>query len=491
MLAPAEAALPLLRSAGDEFQLAYGLIALGAATDASGDPTRALVHLGEALSIIRRRPRHVILAFALYWYGRAALDTGDRAGARAAFDEAIRTGRELGHRPAIAHPLRMAARIAFLEDRPDAAAAQYAESALLHYQTDDRWGLANALEGMAAVAVGTGRAEAGVRLMAAAELVRERLVSALGSAERGERERHLQAARRSLGSRFDDARAAGRALRLEEVMDLVAEIPRGPSAPAPPPEEPAPPPAAVSAPAALRVLALGPLQIFRGSDPIDSTAWGSARPRELLIFLLLARGGRTKEEVGLALWPEASAAQLRNSFHVTLHRLRKALGTADWIVQSNERYQVDPALALEFDVDRFERETADAIRADSAPALERALAWYRGDFLDGEPVGDWHQAHRDRLRLLFADGAMALGLAHLRQDRAAKAAEVFRRVLVRDELREEAWRQLMICHARLGERAQATRLYQQLVTVLAQELESEPDPETAELHHRIQAGASV
>ena len=81
----------------------------------------------------------------------------------------------------------------------------------------------------------------------------------------------------------------------------------------------------------LRVLALGPLQVFV-DGPIDRVAaWGSARPRELLVFLLMHPEGRTKEQVGLAFWPDASPAQLRNSFHVTLHRLRKALGGAEWI----------------------------------------------------------------------------------------------------------------------------------------------------------------
>ena len=106
------------------------------------------------------------------------------------------------------------------------------------------------------------------------------------------------------------------------------------------------PPVAPAAADTLRVLALGPLQVFVGDDAIDTTVWGSARPRELLVYLLMHPDGRTKEQVGLAFWPEASAAQLRNSFHVTLHRLRKALRNPDWITLSNDRYRVDP------DVDR-------------------------------------------------------------------------------------------------------------------------------------------
>src|SRR5258705_1221458 len=122
-------------------------------------------------------------------------------------------------------------------------------------------------------------------------------------------------------------------------------------------------PPVVPASDTLRVMALGPLQVFVGNEAIDTTVWGSARPRELLVYLLMHADGRTKEQVGLAFWPEASSAQLRNSFHVTLHRLRKALRNPEWITLSNDRYRVDPGVIAEFDVAEFERDVISARRA--------------------------------------------------------------------------------------------------------------------------------
>jgi DNA-binding SARP family transcriptional activator len=242
------------------------------------------------------------------------------------------------------------------------------------------------------------------------------------------------------------------------------------------------------------VLALGPLQVVVDGEPVDATAWGSARTRELLVYLLLHPDGRTKEQVGLAFWPEASPAQLRNSFHVTLHRLRKALRHPEWIVLAHDRYRVDPAIVEEFDVVAFEREATAARRAlargteGAAVALERALARFHGDLLDGEPAGDWHQEHRDHLQRLFVDALLALAEHHAAEERWAKAADAYRRVLARDELHEEALRALMQCHARLGERAQALRLYQRFAERLQAELDVEPDEETAELYESIQRG---
>jgi DNA-binding SARP family transcriptional activator len=207
--------------------------------------------------------------------------------------------------------------------------------------------------------------------------------------------------------------------------------------------------------------------------------------------------GRTKEQVGLAFWPDASSAQLRNSFHVTLHRLRKALGGVDWVTLENDRYRIDQALVQVFDVPEFERELADARRAmkrkesGAVSLLEQALTRFRGDFLDGEPAGDWHLEHRDRFQRLFVDALMELGGRLLEEERYEKAAEAFRRVLARDELHEEALLALMRCHAALGERSHALRVYRRFADKLREELEAEPDDETVRFAERLQQGASL
>ena len=76
--------------------------------------------------------------------------------------------------------------------------------------------------------------------------------------------------------------------------------------------------------------------------------------RELLLFLLLHERV-TKEEIGLALWPDSSSAQVRNAFHVTLHHLRRQLGPERWIVFDRNSYRLDrapsPDVALDADVD--------------------------------------------------------------------------------------------------------------------------------------------
>jgi len=246
----------------------------------------------------------------------------------------------------------------------------------------------------------------------------------------------------------------------------------------------------------LRVDVLGPLEVRIGDRVVPSTAWGSARPRELLVMLLMHPDGCTKEQIGLAFWPEASTTQLRNNFHVTLHRLRKALGHAEWIALAQERYRIDPAAVASFDVTTFEQQARVALDKarsgdDAIAALERATALYRGDFMDGEAAGDWHITHRDRLLRLYIEMLMALGEAHTRQQRYAKAAEAYRRVLVRDELHEDAVRALMQSLERGGERSSALRLYERFAERLKQELRAKPSATTVALHRELSRGEGV
>jgi DNA-binding SARP family transcriptional activator len=243
--------------------------------------------------------------------------------------------------------------------------------------------------------------------------------------------------------------------------------------------------------AALRVRALGPLEIAVGERPLTG-GWGATRARELLLLLLCHPAGMTKEQVGAALWPEASTAQVRNSFHVTLHRLRKALGDEVPIVAEDDRYRLDPAVPCELDAVRFEAQLAAALaNGAGVEPLEAALALYRGPLFDGEAVGEWHLERRERLQERFHAGLLALAAAHAEAGRAREAADAYRRLLASDPMHEDACRGLMTTLARLGERAQALRAYRDVASRLWDELGTEPDPETTELFERLQAGARL
>ena len=242
---------------------------------------------------------------------------------------------------------------------------------------------------------------------------------------------------------------------------------------------------------ALHVTDLGPLQITLGGKPLASEGRASNRARELLVFLLTHPPGPTKEEVGVAFWPDATSEQVKNSFHVTLHRLRKLLGGSEAIVADGARYVV--AIPHVVASRRFESELAAALRNASSDTaqLEAALAIYQGDFLQGEDAGEWCLPMRAHLRQLHLRGLFALGQAHESRGRYTDAAETYGRVLTRDPFHEPAARQLMICRSRLGSRSESLLVYRQLEQRLREDLEATPEPETATLYRRLRQNEAV
>jgi DNA-binding SARP family transcriptional activator len=255
-------------------------------------------------------------------------------------------------------------------------------------------------------------------------------------------------------------------------------------------------PALASAPVpSLAVRALGALDVTVNGAPLSRKSWGFAKARELLLYLLVHNEGRTREQIGAALWPEASSAQVRNNFHVALHLLRRGIGHAEWIRFERERYRLDVPGEIAFDARTFEDTVTAALRAGKRGALpiedvRGALALYRGDFLDGESVGDWHLEQRDRLVRLREAAREALGTALVASERWDEAIAVLAQVVERDPLSERAYRALMVARARSGDRNGALREFRRLEEIFRRE-EMKPGRETLELHRRLQAGATV
>ncbi|HEY0153149.1 MAG TPA: BTAD domain-containing putative transcriptional regulator [Longimicrobium sp.] len=285
----------------------------------------------------------------------------------------------------------------------------------------------------------------------------------------------------------------GEAMTMGEAIDYAFAMYPAPIAPDAPEPRTAEAPPADAPPEILRVLTLGGFQVIHKGEPMSAAEWVHARPRELMLYLLCHPQGRTRDQIGLVFWPDSSAAQVKNSFHVTLHRLRKIVDRPDLVVQENERYRINPELRVFFDAAAFEREVPSALRElesgpDAVARLESALALYRGDFLEGESVGDWHLSFHDRLRRLYVDALSALADAQMRRAEYARASETLERLVLKEDLDEDAHRRLMTALAHAGRRDRAMRHYERLTTLLRRELDAEPEEETILLFDEIRGG---
>lgn len=490
-----EAAMPLLRAGGDLPALWTAMAKRGAAVMLAGDVPRAQQLLAAAVEATAHLPADDITAiFAHFWHSWASYLAGDLADARAHIQRNLQVALGAALPTAVAHSTAVLARIEIASGDRELGCRYAAEALEMEAALADSWGLSLVLDAVALLAAQRGRGEDAVRLMAGTHALRDRSALALPGVVEHEVRDAREALRAALGV-FDACWSEGLALSTSALTTLAtAEVSRQTS------ELGLPVAlagvrgrlgAAVSPRAALCVRALGALDVAVGARRLDASAWGSARARELLVYLLLHPEGRTKDQVGLAFWPDASPAQLRNSFHVTLHRLRRALGGAEWVLSEGERYRVDASGGIEFDVPAFEAAVTEALRAatrqseDAAQRLEAALALYRGDFLDGEPVGDWHLECRERLQRQMLQGLLALGALHSRVGRPAPALEAYRRALARDPLTEEAVRGAMQACLALGDRAQAAREFARFRKRLAAEVGAQPAAETLRLAREL------
>lgn len=475
---------------GEAYALAYHGVSYGQQRDArTVEPTmRAMAYFREQKDLYGLRLCLVVLST---YYGsigamEAARDTGK---------EAVEVARAYGLDRELAIALQVFAAVNMnLGDFAGAEPLIRESLAALRRDPSVFW-TARGLQQLGIVNVRIADVERGAFLMGCAEVARESIGSNFFGPDFYLIEQAIAAGRAAAGdSAFDLAWKSGRAAPLEEVMDEEARmVARKTPATAAPVTVSAPP---------LEVRSLGRLEILRDGQPLPADAWRYAKPRELLLYLLTHPDGRTRDQIGVVFWPDASATQVKNNFHVMLHHVRKAIGRADLIVFDGERYRIAWERGVILDAREFEDRALSGLRAlkdvrnptdeqRAIGALRVALDQYRGEFLPGDEAGDWASEMRDRLRRLYTDALMLMGQRLLLRGENREAAEAFRRVVGVDELHEQANRQLMLALTRAGERSEALRQYERLSRLLQADLEAEPERETKALYERLRRAETV
>ncbi len=427
------------------------------------------------------------LSLTHFGLGLAAAREGDADAARAHALEALALQRTAGDRWNLGQILTLLGEVEAGEGRLDRAAEHLRQALEAFRAVGDRASLAHVLGCLAAVEEGRGRALRAVRLAGAGSAVAEgceaRYPYALHSEEDGAEA--LDRLRRTVGEEaFVEEWSAGRALALGEAVALALERARRA------------PPGAASAglggrTARLRVLALGAPEVYRGRRRLRPADWTYALPRHLLFYFLL-HGPRTREQIGLDFWPDATAEQLRGRLRTALYHLRRAVGGTEWVRYENGRYAFDRDGDYWFDVEAFEVDVDLAERCvESDPdravdALQRAVDLYRGPLLDGEAPGRWADGPAERLRARYLSALLTLGTLRSAAGAHDAAIALHRQAVACDELNEKAHRALARTLAESGDRAAALRHLDELERLLERELDLEPSARTAELRATLE-----
>lgn len=257
-------------------------------------------------------------------------------------------------------------------------------------------------------------------------------------------------------------------------------------------------------PSPLRVCALGPFCLERDGRAAPKFLYLDAREMLLYVMLFTTRDnagnwrGRSKQEIGAALWGDVSDAQLNARFKARLNDLRRVLGAREWIVFEENEYKFDFARGVWFDVREFLQHCANAdaarrtknLDAERA-ALEQAIALFRGDFMQDYQTRrrrefrderEWYLAFREETRHTYR-GALERS-AELESDAARfdDALELYRKLVTLDEYDDSTHAQLMLTLTALGKRGQALRHFQTLTQTRP---DVPPDTELTALYERI------
>jgi predicted ATPase/DNA-binding SARP family transcriptional activator len=261
--------------------------------------------------------------------------------------------------------------------------------------------------------------------------------------------------------------------------------------------------------ARLSLSCLGPFQVTLDGQPV--TRFKSNKVRALLAYLAVEADRPHRREVlaGL-LWPDWPNRDALSNLRYALSNLRRVTGdrTADppFLLIARDTLQFNAASDYWLDVKDFTDLTCLQDPSPSSPrsisgqagqalsSLEKAVALYRGSFLEGfsladsAPFEEWALLTRERLARQMSSTLHHLAATYAQRGQYEQAQSFARQQVEREPWNETAHQQLMRALALNGQRSAALAQYEACRRLLAEELGVEPAAETTGLYEQIRDG---
>ena len=244
---------------------------------------------------------------------------------------------------------------------------------------------------------------------------------------------------------------------------------------------------------------LGGLCVRAGGKTMGPRELGGAKPRHVLVALLLNRGMPvSKDRLMSLLWgespPSCATATLEGYVCVLRKRLQPLQSARGSLITTMAGcYAIDMS-RLDLDVVRYERLVARALEpatcaADALPMLQEAMALGQSPLLPEEVESPWlddaRRIHQENLRKdLIAAADKVAGFSSVSSERWARLA------LEHDPLDESAWHALLAGMEASGHHARGLQSYDQCRRLFAAELGCAPGPGLQELYVRLLRGAN-
>lgn len=246
----------------------------------------------------------------------------------------------------------------------------------------------------------------------------------------------------------------------------------------------------------LDVSLLGGISISANGTIVKSDLGPAGRLLACYLFEFAGRAHR-RERLADLFWAEAAPEKARAALNTAIWRIRKILelgakGDGQRLMTLGDDVLLEQSPSMTIDTHRLESASRHVLSKvkDVPPAdadmqeISAAVDGYGGPFLDGYD-GEWVVQERERLHRLFVRSTFELMRIAALQGRYEDALHFGGRILATDPLREDVQRSVMLLLVLNGQRVDAIRSYQRLVSLLRSELDIGPMPETKRLHNHI------
>ena len=235
----------------------------------------------------------------------------------------------------------------------------------------------------------------------------------------------------------------------------------------------------------LRLVTLGGLTIDGGGEEV---AVLNRQRRKLAVFVLLAlcRRPMSRDSLVGMFWGDQDEARARHSLTEALSHIRRALGRDALATRLTEVALATPS--------RVQVDALDLAEAAAAGDHARAVALYRGPFLDGVHLddaadfNDWADSQRARLQGLFVRSAAQVCLASARSRRWQECAAVAEQWIAADPTSVDAALYRLNALKAEGDRPALVRMlaeYERLRVMWRRDFELAPDSRVTALADEV------
>ena len=231
---------------------------------------------------------------------------------------------------------------------------------------------------------------------------------------------------------------------------------------------------------------LGTLALIDSSGAMILGAHGRHKRRLALLSVIAAAGdrGRTRDQLLLLFWPEATQTRARHSLDQLLYALRSSL-TEEVFVGVNPLRINESVVASDI---------GELVSAHERQDWSAVVDAYGGPFLDGFYIGDspefeqWVDAERARLAARHIDALERLARAASEASDDSNELRWWRALTETDLLSSQYAAGYMRALIHAGDSAAALRYAERHATRLSQELGVEAGPEVTRLAAELRAG---